>query len=199
MKFGHQFALKKNTLWVEFYLNYDKGKQILHAIKKLKLENKSIASETKQFAEFILEELKKCNDWYTKIELQCLHTQKELREEYSQSDIYDLNQQFTIAEFSELVVSIRDFATINEIAFTKIIKKFDKTTKDPSLKTMIDECTKNVEKVYFKTSKEVENILTQIHVLQYTSSPSHCFYMERLSPLRISHTLQSCNQKIRYL
>jgi SPX domain protein involved in polyphosphate accumulation len=164
MKFGNQFTLKQNPLWVEFYLHYDEGKQMISRLKRLKLDSKPIVNLAVEIKDFLTSQLKNINDWYIKIETQCVTTQKELKEEYTNSDLYDLNQQFTIAEFSELLVSLRDFSELNALAFQKIIKKFDKVSSDEKVTKMCKEIEVSLQSQYFRTSKEVETIFTQIHV-----------------------------------
>lgn len=162
MKFGNQLSYRKNKLWTEFYFNYEDAKNLLTKLA-LNLEDSLKTNEiVETFEKFLTEELKKVNDWYCKMEIQCFQTQKELKEQYSVSDIYDKTHQATIAEFSEFLVSLKDFGLLNHMAFTKIIKKYQKTLKVST--KFKDDFINSLNNSYFRNSKEIETILIQIHV-----------------------------------
>lgn len=162
MKFGNQLHYRKNKLWTEFYFNYDEAKDILSKIMSSIEDPLKQEEYKKEFENFLMEELKKVNDWFSKMEIQCFQTQKELKEQYSTSDIYDKNHQATIAEFSEFLVSLKDFGQLNHLAFSKIIKKYIKNQKDST--QFKDDFLASLQKSYFRNSKELETILIQIHV-----------------------------------
>lgn len=175
MKFGNQLKLRESVLWKEFYVDYDILKKLIKRIVQLKdkkeldkKEENTLIKVKKTFSELsnlffenIIKEISKVDEWYIKVEAQCHKTIQELESKYSQSDSYELNDQIMVAQFSEKIISIKDFASLNNIAFQKIIKKFKKNVGE-------DERLENVKKAlslsYFCTSKGLEGLEAKIHV-----------------------------------
>ena len=88
-------------------------------------------------------------------------TLKELKVHFASSDeIYDINQQILIAEFSDMLVSLRNFVTLNDVAFQKIIKKYKKIYDDE----LIQAVENHFLSQYFLTSKALDTIMSPIHV-----------------------------------
>lgn len=175
MKFGNQLKLRESVLWKEFYLDYDFLKNLIKRIVQTKQKGESEKKEENTlikvkksspellnlFFELISKEIIKVDEWYIKVEAQCHKTIQELESKYSQTDSYELNDQIMVAQFSEKIISIKDFATLNHTAFIKIIKKYKKYLGEDD---RIEKVQKNLSTSYFCTTKGLEGLEAKIHV-----------------------------------
>eukprot|EP01080_Neovahlkampfia_damariscottae_P007645 gene7645-11967_t len=157
MKFGNQLLLQRNPLWKNFYIKYDLAKK---SIKKF--DKNTTEKEREEFCKFLTEEIEIVNSWYNKLELLAFSTLKELKVHFASSDeLYDINQQILIAEFSDMLFSLRNFVTLNDLAFQKIIKKYRKHYEDEH----IEKVENLLAEQYFLTSKALDTIMSPIHGL----------------------------------
>lgn len=148
MKFGVQFTLHQNLLpkkWQGNYVRYDEMKQVVREISEWLAKNPGKPAVSpdceaeKKFQEMLADDLKRVNTFYTDLEKKVVEKMEKSAERFFEIGLQTpgvigekgkhSEWKKQVSELFKLEQDLREYASVNTLAFEKILKKHDKYSK----------------------------------------------------------------------